>query len=163
MPPGPGRTRSRRTRSHSHPSAIFTPSFPFAASIATAYATAYLATKMPGRTVRVQWPREDEFLAAPISTAMAIELTAVLGTDNKPADWQIEIWSPPHAQRPGMNGNANFAGLAALTMIARSPALRESCALTPDSGVLLIGTEGATDVTLYRALVGESDGGEARV
>jgi diaminopropionate ammonia-lyase len=60
-------------------------------------------------------------------------------------------------------GESAVAGLAALTMIARSPALRESCALTPDSGVLLIGTEGATDVTLYRALVGESEGGEARV
>ena len=64
----------------------------------------------PGRTIRVQWSREDEFAAAPISTAMAIELTAVLDADSKPADWTIEIWSPPHAQRPGMNGNANFAG-----------------------------------------------------
>ena len=79
-----------------------------------AFDASFIATKMPGRTIRVQWSREDEFLAAPISTAMAIELTAVLGADNKPADWQIEIWSPPHAQRPGMNGNANFAGLAAL-------------------------------------------------
>ena len=60
------------------------------------------------------WSREDEFAGAPVSTAMAIGLRAVLGADNKPADWQIEIWSPPHAQRPGMNGNANFAGLAAL-------------------------------------------------
>jgi nicotinate dehydrogenase subunit B len=79
-----------------------------------AFDASYIALKKPGRTVRVQWSREDEFTGAPISTAMAIELTAVLGPDNKPADWQIEIWSPPHAQRPGMNGNANFAGLAAL-------------------------------------------------
>ena len=64
---------------------------------------------MPGRTVRVQWSREDEFAAAPISTAMAIELRAVLDADNRPADWTIEIWSPPHAQRPGMNGNSNLA------------------------------------------------------
>ena len=48
--------------------------------------------------------------AAPISTAMAISLRAVLDADNKPADWQIEIWSPPHAQRPGMNGNSNLLG-----------------------------------------------------
>ena len=79
-----------------------------------AFDAAFIATRMPGRTVRVQWSREDEFLGAPVSTAMAIGLRAVLGADNKPADWQIEIWSPPHAQRPGMNGNANFAGLAAL-------------------------------------------------
>jgi CO/xanthine dehydrogenase Mo-binding subunit len=68
----------------------------------------------PGRTVRVQWPREDEFAAAPISTAMAIKLRAALGADNKPADWTVEIWSPPHAQRPGMNGNSNLIGAAAL-------------------------------------------------
>ena len=79
-----------------------------------AFDASYIATRMPGRTVRVQWSREDEFAAAPISTAMAIELRAVLDAENKPADWTIEIWSPPHAQRPGMNGNANFAGLAAL-------------------------------------------------
>ena len=87
-----------------------------------AFDASYIATKHPGRTVRVQWAREDEFLGAPISTAMAIELTAVLDAENKPADWQIEIWSPPHAQRPGMNGNANFAGLAALP---QAPPLKE--------------------------------------
>ena len=79
-----------------------------------AFDAAFIATRMPGRTVRVQWSREDEFLSAPISTAMAIELRAVLDTDNKPADWTIEIWSPPHAQRPGMNGNANLIGAEAL-------------------------------------------------
>ena len=68
----------------------------------------------PGRTVRVQWSREDEFSASPVSTAMAISLRATLDADNKPADWQIEIWSPPHAQRPGMNGNSNLPGAAAL-------------------------------------------------
>ena len=79
-----------------------------------AFDASYIATKMPGRTVRVQWSREDEFSSAPISTAMAIDLTAVLDAGNKPADWTIEIWSPPHAQRPGMNGNSNLLGAAAL-------------------------------------------------
>jgi CO/xanthine dehydrogenase Mo-binding subunit len=87
-----------------------------------AFDASYIATKMPGRTIRVQWSREDEFAGAPISTAMAIELRAVLDAGNKPADWQIEIWSPPHAQRPGMNGNASFAGLAALP---QAPPLKE--------------------------------------
>jgi CO/xanthine dehydrogenase Mo-binding subunit len=79
-----------------------------------AFDAAYLATRLPGRTIRVQLQREDEFLSAPISTAMSIELTAVLDAANKPADWQIEIWSPPHAQRPGMNGNSNFISARAL-------------------------------------------------
>jgi CO/xanthine dehydrogenase Mo-binding subunit len=79
-----------------------------------AFDAAFIAMRHPGRTVRVQWSREDEFAAAPISTAMAIKLRAVLDTDNRPADWAIEIWSPPHAQRPGMNGNSNLLGAAAL-------------------------------------------------
>jgi CO/xanthine dehydrogenase Mo-binding subunit len=79
-----------------------------------AFDASFIAVRHPGRTVRVQWAREDEFAGAPISTAMAIKLRAVLDTANKPADWAIEIWSAPHAQRPGMNGNANFSGLAAL-------------------------------------------------
>ena len=79
-----------------------------------AFDAAFIATRMPGKTIRVQWSREDEFIGAPISTAMAIGLRAVLDADNRPADWTIEIWSAPHAQRPGMNGNANFAGLEAL-------------------------------------------------
>jgi CO/xanthine dehydrogenase Mo-binding subunit len=79
-----------------------------------AFDAAFIALRHPGRTVRVQWSREDEFTASPISTAMAINLRAVLDADARPADWSIEIWSPPHAQRPGMNGNSNFAGEAAL-------------------------------------------------
>src|SRR5258708_9865743 len=45
---------------------------------------------------------------------MAIELSTVLDADNRPADWTIEIWSAPHAQRPGMNGNSNLIGAEAL-------------------------------------------------
>jgi CO/xanthine dehydrogenase Mo-binding subunit len=79
-----------------------------------AFDTSYIAMRYPDRAVRVQWSREDEFAAAPISTAMAITLRATLDAESKPADWQIEIWSPPHAQRPGMNGNSNLIGAAAL-------------------------------------------------
>ena len=79
-----------------------------------AFDASFIAMRHPGRTVRVQWPREDEFAAAPISPAMAIKLRAALDADNRPADWSIEIWSPPHAQRPGMNGNSNLLGAEAL-------------------------------------------------
>jgi nicotinate dehydrogenase subunit B len=79
-----------------------------------AFDAAFIAMRMPGRTIRVQWSREDEFSSAPISTAMAIKLRAVLDADSRPADWSIEIWSAPHAQRPGMNGNSNLIGAEAL-------------------------------------------------
>jgi CO/xanthine dehydrogenase Mo-binding subunit len=62
---------------------------------------------------------------------MAIELSATLGADGKPADWTIEIWSPPHAQRPGMNGNANFSGLAALP---DAPPMKELNDIPDDRG-----------------------------
>jgi nicotinate dehydrogenase subunit B len=79
-----------------------------------AFDASFIALRVPGRTVRVQWAREDEFAAAPISSAMAVELRAVLDDAARPADWQIEIWSSVHAQRPGMNGNANLIGAEAL-------------------------------------------------
>jgi nicotinate dehydrogenase subunit B len=75
-----------------------------------AFDAAFIATRVPGRSVRVQWTREDEFTAAPLGAAMAVKLRAVLDGDMRPADWTIEIWSPVHAQRPGMNGSANLLG-----------------------------------------------------
>ena len=58
---------------------------------------------------------------------MAIKLRAVLDDDNKPADWTIEIWSPPHAQRPGMNGNSNLTGAAALPNAPPLKPTRTTC------------------------------------
>ena len=40
----------------------------------------------------------------------------------RPADWTIEIWSPVHAQRPGMNGSANLLGAEALPDAPPPPA-----------------------------------------
>ena len=55
-------------------------------------------------------------------------------------------------------GESATAGLAALLAVASEPELRRLLALTADSGILLIGSEGATDPTLYRELVGEAAG-----
>jgi nicotinate dehydrogenase subunit B len=86
-----------------------------------AFDAAFVATRVAGRTVRVQWTREDEFTAAPLGAAMAVKLRAVLDADMRPADWTIEIWSPVHAQRPGMNGTANLLGAEALRQAAPPP------------------------------------------
>jgi nicotinate dehydrogenase subunit B len=79
-----------------------------------AFDAAFIAMKVPGRTVRVQLSREDEFTSAPISPAMAIRMRAVLDDEGRPADWTSELWSPVHAQRPGMNGQSNFFSAEAL-------------------------------------------------
>jgi nicotinate dehydrogenase subunit B len=87
-----------------------------------AFDAAFVAMRVPNRVVRVQWTREDEFAAAPVGAAMAVGLRAVLDANARPADWTIEIWSPVHAQRPGMNGSANLLGAQALPDAVPPPA-----------------------------------------
>ena len=87
-----------------------------------AFDAAFVAMRTPNRTVRVQWTREDEFSAAPMGSAMVVGLRAVLDANSRPADWTIEIWSPVHAQRPGMNGSANLLGAEALPDAPSPPA-----------------------------------------
>ena len=53
-------------------------------------------------------------------------------------------------------GESAVAGLAAVLAASQDPALRQALALGPDSRVLLIGTEGATDPEIYRRLTGRS-------
>lgn len=55
---------------------------------------------------------------------------------------------------PVVSGESGAAGLAALLCAAASPAHRQALGLTPASVVLTVSTEGATDFTLYRELVG---------
>jgi CO/xanthine dehydrogenase Mo-binding subunit len=57
-----------------------------------------------------------------MGSAMVVGLRAVLDANARPADWTIEIWSPVHAQRPGMNGHANLLGAEALPDAAPPPA-----------------------------------------
>jgi nicotinate dehydrogenase subunit B len=79
-----------------------------------AFDAALIATQTPGRFVRVLWSRADELAASPVGAAMAVKLSAGLGADGRPAGWTVEIWSPTHAQRPGMGGGINLLGALAL-------------------------------------------------
>ena len=60
---------------------------------------AMLALARPGRPVRVQWRREDEFGFEPLGPAMAVRLEAGLDAAGRPAGWAVEIWSPSHVMR----------------------------------------------------------------
>jgi diaminopropionate ammonia-lyase len=51
-------------------------------------------------------------------------------------------------------GESAVAGLAALLLACADPTARETLGLSPDSCVLVFGTEGATDPETYRAIVG---------
>ena len=65
---------------------------------------ALIARALPGRSVRVQWMREQEHAWEPYGPAMVTKLKASLDDSGKIADWQFEVWSNTHSMRPGGAG-----------------------------------------------------------
>jgi CO/xanthine dehydrogenase Mo-binding subunit len=61
---------------------------------------ALLASRVPGRPVRVQWTREDEHAWEPFGPAMVVRMQAGLGTDGGVSDWHHDVWSNTHMGRP---------------------------------------------------------------
>jgi len=64
-----------------------------------------LARALPGRPVRVQWMREEEHGWEPFGAAMVAQVAATLDADGRIADWQYDVFTPPHNTRPGKAGN----------------------------------------------------------
>ena len=62
---------------------------------------ALAARAVPGRPVRLQWMREDEFQWEPYGPAMSVELTASLDAEGRIVDWTHELWSNTQSTRPG--------------------------------------------------------------
>ncbi|MBM3649462.1 MAG: xanthine dehydrogenase family protein molybdopterin-binding subunit [Alphaproteobacteria bacterium] len=62
---------------------------------------ALVARRLPGRWIRLQWRREEEFGFEPVGPAMLVTLQVDLDERGRPADWTTEIWSATHVQRPG--------------------------------------------------------------
>jgi nicotinate dehydrogenase subunit B len=73
-----------------------------------------LARAVPGKPVRVQWMREDEHGWEPMGPPMLSRAKATLDLAGKIADFEYEVWSPPHNARPGKAGN-----LLAATLLAK--------------------------------------------
>jgi nicotinate dehydrogenase subunit B len=69
---------------------------------------ALLARALPGRAVKVQWMRGDEFAWEPYGSAMVMQLRAGLAADGTVVDWQHELWSNGHGNRPGRPGGVNL-------------------------------------------------------
>ncbi|UUX95338.1 xanthine dehydrogenase family protein molybdopterin-binding subunit [Aquabacterium sp. J223] len=65
-----------------------------------AFEAALIAKTMPGRPVRLQWMREDEFTGEPYGTAMVMKASGAVA-NGRIVDWQYELWSGPHGIRPG--------------------------------------------------------------
>jgi nicotinate dehydrogenase subunit B len=62
---------------------------------------AALAMHLPGRPVRLQWERADEFAWEPYGSAMHIEVGAQLDDEGYIRRWDYDLWSCPHTSRPG--------------------------------------------------------------
>jgi nicotinate dehydrogenase subunit B len=66
-----------------------------------AFDAALLARATPGRVVRVQWSREDELGWSPVGSAMRTQIEARLDGQGHVLDWQLEVHSGSHMNRPG--------------------------------------------------------------
>ena len=62
---------------------------------------ALVARQLPGKPIRLQWRREEEFGFEPVGPAMLVRLHVDLDEQGRPADWTSEVWSATHVQRPG--------------------------------------------------------------
>jgi nicotinate dehydrogenase subunit B len=70
---------------------------------------AVIARSVPGRTIRLQWMRDEEFQWEPFSSAMVVKTRATLSPDGFVTDWNMDIWSHGHGSRPGrVDGKSNL-------------------------------------------------------
>ncbi len=69
---------------------------------------ALLARAVPGKPVKLQWMREDEFAWEPLGSAMVINLSAALDAQGRVQDWTHELWSYTHNTRPGDADGVNL-------------------------------------------------------
>ena len=66
---------------------------------------AVIAMQLPGKCIRVQWRREEEFGYEPVGTAHMTRMRAALDSAGRPVDWTTEVWAGSHVQRPIYGGN----------------------------------------------------------
>ncbi len=69
---------------------------------------ALLARAAPGRPVRVQWMREEEFAWEPYSSSMVVKTKATLSDQGQITSWQMDVWSHGHSARPGRGPGSNL-------------------------------------------------------
>ena len=73
-----------------------------------AFDAALVARALPGKPIKLQWMRDDEFMWEPLGSAMIVKLTAGLDARGRIVDWQHELWSYPHTTRPGGKEGVNL-------------------------------------------------------
>jgi CO/xanthine dehydrogenase Mo-binding subunit len=61
---------------------------------------ALIAASLPGRPIRLQWMREQEFGWEPLGPGMITEVEAAVDGGNRIVNWNYDVWSNPHNNRP---------------------------------------------------------------
>ena len=65
---------------------------------------ALVAMALPGRPIRLQWTREQEFGWEPFGSAMVADIQASLDDGGHVTAWSYDVWSNPHNNRPAGAG-----------------------------------------------------------
>ncbi|MDE2370189.1 MAG: xanthine dehydrogenase family protein molybdopterin-binding subunit [Burkholderiales bacterium] len=66
-----------------------------------AFDAAWLARRVPGRPLRLQWTRRQELVNAPLGCAMVVGVEAAVDAAGRLVAWTQEVWSQGHGSRPG--------------------------------------------------------------
>lgn len=85
---------------------------------------AMLAMAVPGRPIRLQWSRADEFGWEPLGAAMLVDCEAALDANGRISAWRSVVRGFPNTARPGFGGG-DGANLLAAQLRARSMPVRE--------------------------------------
>lgn len=70
-----------------------------------AFDAVMLARAVPGRPVRLQWSREDEFGWEPFGPAMVVDVEGAIDADGNIVEWQQDHYTNKHICRPGRHPN----------------------------------------------------------
>lgn len=102
---------------------------------------ALLARGLPGRPVRVQWMRDDEFAWEPYGTPMVVRLRAGVDAAGSIVEWNHRVWGNGHRDRRSADGPPTVTNLLAARHLAR--ALQPSVAPAPPNPLLAGGSNAA--------------------
>jgi nicotinate dehydrogenase subunit B len=86
---------------------------------------AIVAAALPGGPVGLLWTRAQEIGTAPASTGMVVRLSAGLTAEGAPTNWRYEVWSGPHARRPGLGPAMNLVAAKAIKRFPPDPDTQE--------------------------------------
>ena len=75
-----------------------------------------IAKAVPGRPIRLQWMREQEFGWEPFGPGMVTEVEASLDEKNRIVAWKYDVWSNPHNNRPVGAGGVLVGGEVVLRL-----------------------------------------------